>query len=437
MRIAIFGLGYVGSVTAACLAKMGHTVVGVDIAPRKVERVNTGHSPVAEQELESLVGCAVRQKRLRATLDGVEALAGAQLSLIAVGTPSLGDGSADLSAVKAAARQIGKGLRQARSFHTVAVRSTVPPGTTARVLIPILERTSGKKVGRDFGVCFHPEFLREGSSVQDFFHPPKTVIGAGDKRSVKVLARLWRPVRAPLWVTSLQSAETLKYAENAFHALKVCFANEIGSLAKSCGANGRQVMDILARDTKLNLSPLYLKPGMPFGGPCLGKDVRALCAVARRNRVTLPLAGAILKSNSRHLRRAVKLVLATGKKRVGVLGLAFKAGTDDVRESPVIGLIRELLRARCAVRVFDPRIHMERLVGANRAYLERQLPAFPRLLARSWKELLKTCDVVVLASNAAEFMASAPRLKRKVVVDLVGLLPSQASSTGRCLNLAG
>jgi GDP-mannose 6-dehydrogenase len=437
MRIAVFGLGYVGSVTAACFAKMGHKVIGVDVSELKVDAVNAGHSPVTEDGLEEMMGRAVRQKRLRATLSATEAVTRSDLSLIAVGTPSQADGSVDLGAVKAAARQIGRGLRTVRRFHTVTLRSTVPPGTTAHVVIPLLERASGKKAGRDFGVCFHPEFLREGSSVQDFFHPPKTVIGAGDERCAKVLARLWRPIRAPLFVTSIEVAEMLKYTDNAFHALKICFANEIGSVAKSCGADSRQVMDIFARDTQLNISALYLQPGFAFGGPCLPKDVRALCAVARTNRVALPLVEAILNSNARHLERAARLILATGKKRIGVLGLAFKGGTDDLRESPAVALVRELLRAKRKVSIFDPKIQVERLLGANRAYYESQLPALPRLLASSFEDLLRASDVIVVAENSAEFRNRAPQFKNKIVVDLVHLLPQKEGTGSHYYRLAG
>ncbi len=419
MRIAVFGLGYVGSVTAACLAKMGHRVIGVDVAPAKVDLVKAGHSPVAEPGLEKLIRQAVRDRRLETTLEASEAVAASELSLIAVGTPSRSDGGVDLNAVKAVAKQIGIGLRGRKTFHTVALRSTVPPGTTAGVLSPILERVSGKKAGRDFGVCYHPEFLREGTSVHDFFHPPRTVIGASQPKAGKVLTRLWRPIRAPLLITSLESAELLKYADNAFHALKICYANEIASLAKSCGADGRQVMEIFVQDTKLNISPLYFKPGFAFGGPCLPKDVRALCALGKRYRVAVPLAQAILESNESHLRRAVRRVLATGKKRIGVVGLAFKAGTDDLRESPMVSLVRELLLAKRIVRIYDPKVELERLWGANRKYIERELPQIARLLARSWEELLETSEVIVLARGGEDIPTLIhPLLKQKTVVDL-------------------
>ncbi|HUX09336.1 MAG TPA: nucleotide sugar dehydrogenase, partial [Terriglobia bacterium] len=266
MKIAVLGLGYVGSVTGACLARMGHTVYGVDISAEKVRVVNSGHSPVLEKGLDALVAKVVAAGKLRATLDSAEALHRADVSLVTVGTPSRRDGSVDLDHVSAALEGIGRFLRGVKKFHVVAVRSTVPPGTTEKLVIPTLEKVSRKKVGRDFGVCFHPEFLREGSSIHDFFHPPKTVLGTSDPRTARRLMGLWKPVQAPVFVTSFKTAEILKYADNTFHALKVSFANEIGALCKRFGIDSREVMQIFVRDTKLNISPLYLKPGFAFGG---------------------------------------------------------------------------------------------------------------------------------------------------------------------------
>ncbi len=308
MKIAVFGLGYVGCVTGACLAQMGHTVHGVDVSGPKVRLLNSGQSPVLEQGLDSLVAKMVAEGRLRATLDPAEALDRADISLVAVGTPSCRDGSANLDHLVSALEGIGRFLGGAKKFHVVAIRSTVPPGTTENLVIPTLERRSGRKAGLDFGVCFHPEFLREGSSIQDFFNPPKTVLGTNDSRTARRMSRLWRPVKAPVFVIPFKAAEILKYADNTFHALKVSFANEIGSLCKRFDIDSREVMQIFVQDTKLNISPLYLRPGFAFGGPCLPKDVRALGWLARKNGLHLPLIENILPSNSRHLERAVELV---------------------------------------------------------------------------------------------------------------------------------
>jgi GDP-mannose 6-dehydrogenase len=421
MRIAVFGLGYVGCVTGACLAKMGHTVSGVDISAAKVRLVNAGRSPVEEKGLTALVARAVAEGKLRATLDPAEGLECTDVSLVTVGTPSRRDGSVNLDHVVAALAGIGRALAATRKLHVVTVRSTIPPGTTEDLVIPTLERASGRKAGRDFGVCFHPEFLREGSSLHDFFHPSKTVLGARDPRSVKPLLGLWKGIKAPLFLTSFKTAEIVKYADNAFHALKVSFANEIGALSKSFGIDSREVMRIFVQDTKLNISPLYLRPGFAFGGPCLPKDVRALGHLARQARLRLPLLENVLTSNAQHLERAVELVLAAKKKRIGVLGMVFKADTDDLRESPACALVKSLLAARRQVQVYDPRVQIERLLGANRAFLKKELPGLAGMLVASLPDLIRKSDVIVLTSQHPEFSAAAKLPQNKILIDLVGL----------------
>lgn len=422
MKIAVLGLGYVGCVTGACLARMGHTVHGVDVSGEKVRLLNSGQSPVLEQGLESLVGKMVAEGSLHATLDPAEALSRADISLVAVGTPSRRDGSADLDHLISALGGIGRFLRGAKKFHVVAIRSTVPPGTTENLVIPTLEKISGRKAGVDFGVCFHPEFLREGSSIQDFFNPPKTVLGTNDSRTARRMTRLWKPVTAPVFVIPFKAAEILKYADNTFHALKVSFANEIGSLCNRFDIDSGEVMQIFAQDTKLNISPLYLRPGFAFGGPCLPKDVRALGWLARKNGLHLPLIENILPSNSSHLDRAVELVLAAKRQRIGVLGLVFKSDTDDLRESPACELVKRLIAARKRVRVYDPRVRFDRLVGANETFIRKELPSLPRLMTQSSLELTKSSDAIVLAGSHPEFAAAIKNLKKgKILVDLVGL----------------
>lgn len=425
----MFGLGYVGCVTGACLAKVGHTVWGVDVSAPKVGMVNAGRSPVLEKGLERLIGKVAAQGKLRATLDPAQALRGADVSLVAVGTPSRPDGNADLDPLDTALRSLGRALRGTRKFHVVVVRSTIPPGSMDSLVVPTLERAARKRAKRDFGVCFHPEFLREGSSIRDFFHPAKTIIGASDPRSAKRLMELWKGIKAPVFITSYKEAEILKYVDNTFHALKVCFANEMGSLCKRLGVDGQRVMKIFVQDTKLNISPLYLRPGLPFGGPCLPKDVRAFGWLARSSDLRLPLIQSILPSNSCHLDRAVQLLLGTRKKRFGVLGLAFKSDTDDVRESPVCLLVKKLLQARTQVRLYDPRVRLDRLVGANRAFLEKELPSLPGLMTSSLEELLKFSETVVLAGSRPEFELAVNTLKgKKAWIDLAGFL-SQPGET--------
>jgi GDP-mannose 6-dehydrogenase len=427
MRIAVFGLGYVGCVTGACLARMGHDVCGVDISATKVDMINAGHAPLREKGIERLVAQVVRAGKLRASLNAREAMERAQVSLVCVGTPSRRNGEANVDHVLRAVTEIGAALRHRQDAHSVAVRSTIPPGTMERVVIPALERNAHQKAGAGFHVAFHPEFLREGSSVEDFFHPSRSVIGIHDTGGVRQWVKLWRPIKAPLYLTSLGVAEMVKYADNAFHALKVAFANEVGALAKELKIDGREVMRIFVDDRKLNLSPRYLRPGFAFGGPCLPKDLRALVSLARDHGLEAPLIAGVLKSNRRHLDRARDLILATGKRRIGVLGLVFKTDTDELRESPACQLVKELVAARRDVKVYDPHVDIERLVGANRAYVESELPELPRLLAGSLDNLVASSDVVVIAGTHREFARVARKLRlNQTVVDLVGLLDASS-----------
>ncbi len=437
MRIGVFGLGYVGCVTGACLARMGHQVCGVDISPIKVRMINEGHSPVLEEGLDRLVAEAARGGKFRASLRAADAVEGSDVSLVCVGTPSRRNGGANLHYVLRAAGEIGRALRSSDRYHTIAVRSTVPPGTTENFIIPEVERTGRKRAGRNFDVVFHPEFLREGSSVYDFRHPPKTVIGTPTPRGAARLLELWRPIQAPLFVTSVKAAEMVKYVDNAFHALKVAFANEVGALCKRLDTDSQEVMRIFVQDRKLNISPLYLKPGFAFGGPCLPKDLRALGRMGRDLKLDIPLLSSILASNSRHLSRARELVLATGKKRIGVLGLSFKSNTDDLRESPACALVKSLLRAKRAVRVYDPRVELSKLLGANRAFVKKQLPELPRLLTSSLGEAVDPSEVIVVAGVHPEFEQAFRRLgKKQVLIDLVGLasssLPAGIQSASLC-----
>ncbi len=420
MRIAVFGMGYVGCVTGACLARMGHRVRGVDVSDVKVRMINQGRSPIVEKGMDALVGRMVRSGRFRATLDSAEAMRNADVSLITVGTPSQKNGDADLTHVLHAAREIGKALRGLCRFHTAIVRSTVPPGTVRRALIPALERSSGRKAGRDYGVCFHPEFLREGSSIHDFFHPPMIVLGCLDERSAARPRRLWAEMRAPLFTTSLETAEMLKYASNAFHAVKVAFANEIGAIAKRLGVDSHEVMRIFVEDRKLNISRAYLEPGFAFGGSCLPKDLRALISMSRRSGVEIPLLANVLTSNAAHLRRARELIESTGKKKIGVLGLAFKSDTDDLRESPMCALVRGLLAARREVLIYDPNIRLGRLLGANRDFIEKHLPGLPGMLAQSIDEVLEFGEVIVFAGTQPEFVQKYIPLQRgQIRIELV------------------
>jgi len=436
MRIGVFGLGYVGCVTGACLARMGHEVCGIDIASAKVRLVNEGHSPIVEKGMERLISQMVRAGKLRASVEAADGIVGSDVSLVCVGTPSRRNGSANLDYVLRAATDIGRALRSVKRYHAVVVRSTIPPGTMEDIVIPTLESNARQKAGRDFGVCFQPEFLREGSSIYDFFHPPKTVIGSYDARSAQQPLELWKPIKAQVFVTSLKVAEMVKYADNAFHALKICFANEVGALSKQLGIDSQEVMQIFTRDRKLNISPRYLRPGFAFGGPCLPKDLRALCRMGRTAGVDVPLLESVLESNDRHLRRAVNLLLKTGKRRFGVLGLVFKSETDDLRESPACALVRGLLHAKKEVKIYDPEVRLSRLVGANRAFVDRELPELPRLLATSLREVLASSEVIVVTRVHPEFEKAIRELKRnQILVDLVRLPASAIPPPSRCIGL--
>ena len=400
MHIAIFGLGYVGCVSAACFAKEGHQVIGVDVNPLKVKMINEGQSPIIEAEVGDLIRQAVADGNLSATDAAAEAITEADLSVICVGTPSNENGSLNLRYIYNVAREIGQALAAGQtSYHVIAVRSTVLPGTIADEIVPLLEETSGLKVGTDFGICSNPEFLREGSAVADFYNPPFTLIGQWDERSGEQVASIYQKIDAPIIRTEISTAETIKYVSNTYHALKIAFANEIGNFCKKVGVDSHEVMRIFCLDTKLNISPAYLKPGFAFGGSCLPKDLRALLHRARQEDLDLPILQAIPRSNELQARLGVELVLRTGKKRVGILGLSFKAGTDDLRESPLVYLAETLLGKGYNLKIYDENVSLARLTGANKQYIEKVIPHISSLLCPSLDEVLATSDVLVVGNR--------------------------------------
>lgn len=425
MNISVFGLGYVGSVSAACFASLGHTVIGVDVSSMKVDLINSGKSPVIESGLEALVEAMASQGRLKATPCAKDAVAQSDLSLVCVGTPSSNNGNLELKYVERVCQDIGKALASKTGFHVVVIRSTVLPGSTETILIPLLEAASGKKAGIDFGVAFNPEFLRESTALHDFHHPPFTVIGQFDERGAQRAAELYAGVDAPLRVAPLRVAEMVKYASNAFHALKVTFANEIGNICKRSGIDSHQVMDLFCLDEKLNLSSYYLKPGFAFGGSCLPKDLRALLYHAQHLDVHVPVLEAVLPSNDLQIRQGFELVRRTGLKRIGILGFSFKAGTDDLRESPLVELIEMLLGKGYHVRIYDRNVSLARLTGANRAFIEREIPHLATLMCASIEEVLAASDVIVVGNAAAEFHEAIVKARAdQIVIDLVRLTPS-------------
>jgi GDP-mannose 6-dehydrogenase len=399
MRVSVFGLGYVGSVTAGCLARTGHTVVGVDVDEDKVRRVGAGVSPIVEAGLGDVLTQGVREGRLSATTSVDDAVARTEVALICVGTPSRRDGQPDIDAVARVARGIGLALRATPKPYLVVVRSTVLPGTTDDVVRPTLARAASP-AATGVRIAVNPEFMREGSSLRDFAEPPFTLIGAEDPASVKAVETLYSDVRAPIVATTVRTAEMVKYVSNAFHALKICFANEVGDLSEALGVDPQDVMRIVRLDKKLNASDAYLRPGFAFGGSCLPKDVRALLYAARAHEVAGPVLASILPSNDAQVRRAVQTVLETRRRRIGVVGLAFKSGTDDLRESPLVTLVETLIGKGCDVRVLDRGVSVARLVGSNRRYIDEEIPHIASLMCDEPAALLAHADVIVVGHDS-------------------------------------
>jgi GDP-mannose 6-dehydrogenase len=428
--VAVFGLGYVGCVSAAALARRGHAVIGVDVNPLKVELLRAGKAPVLEPGLGELVAEGVAEGRLRATDDGEAAVRESDVSLVCVGTPSAPNGSLDTSALERVVQTIGLTLPSLSRRHTVVIRSTSLPGTCERLVLPALERASGKGAGRDFGLAANPEFLREGSSLADFDDPPKTVIGELDARSGDAVAELYRRMPGPVFRVRLGVAEMVKYTDNAFHALKVGFANEIGAAAKAFGLDSHEVMAVFRADTKLNISPAYLTPGFAFGGSCLPKDLRALLYASRRADVELPILEHVLASNELHLKRTVDAVLATGRRRIGLFGLSFKPGTDDLRESPLVELAEQLLGKGLDLLIYDPAVSLSRLVGANREYVDKHIPHLSALLADTAQEVLEHAEVCVVGACTVEAIEALAEADGRIVFDLARL-PDAAARRGQ------
>ncbi|MGB3646704.1 MAG: UDP-glucose/GDP-mannose dehydrogenase family protein [Mesorhizobium sp.] len=422
MKVSVFGLGYVGTVCAACLAERGHEVIGCDVSEAKVDLINAGQSPIIEKDIGELVSSNVKSGRLKATVSTSEAVMGSDLSLLCVGTPSRANGSLDLSAVQAVSRQIGSSLAGKNSYHSVVIRSTVLPGTLSDIVVPSLQETSSKKLGEAFGVASNPEFMREGSAVSDFNNPAKTVIGTKDETTRERLLELYRGLPGRLIVTEPRLAELVKYTDNTWHALKVAFGNEIGNICKAAGVDSHELMQVFFADTKLNISNAYLLPGFAFGGSCLPKDVRAINAYAVQHDVEAPLLKSLMPSNKQQIERALQWILDHGKRNVGFLGFSFKAGTDDLRESPYLELIERLIGKGCDIRIFDQNVSLAKLVGANKAYLMNAIPHVTQLMVPSIEDAVEHSDVVVTTSRSPEYEAVVEKLRPdQILLDMARL----------------
>lgn len=423
MRISIFGLGYVGAVSLACLARDGHRVVGVDIDTSKLDLIRSGRSPIIEEGIQELMRDVMASGRVTVTNDPAEAVLQSDLSFCCVGTPSSPNGSQNLTAIMRFAEEIGAALRRKPDFHTIVVRSTVPPGTVEECLEPVLEARSGKKSGRDFGLCFQPEFLREGTSIRDYDKPPFTIVGSNSERATALLKELFAHLPCEFLATRIRNAEALKLVCNAFHALKITFANEIGRIGKALSIDAHEVMRLLCRDTQLNLSSAYLRPGFAFGGSCLPKDLRALVHLARSSEVDVPMLSNILPSNRAHVDFVIDRVLALGRRRVGMLGLSFKTGTDDMRESPLVTVAKRLIGEGYELRIFDPEVQLSRLLGANRRYIEENIPHIGTLLCNTVDEMIEPAELIIVGllkpelSNRLEYLCRP----HQHIIDLVGL----------------
>jgi GDP-mannose 6-dehydrogenase len=422
MKIAIFGMGYVGSVSGACLARLGHRVIGVDVNRGKVDAINSGRPPVVEEGLSDLMGEVHAAGRISATDDAIAAVQASDISLISVSTPTSASGAQNLAALDAVVASIGQALRQKTELHAVVVRSTVLPRTTEERVVPALERASGRRLGQGLTVSFNPEFLREGAAIKDFFRPPFTIIGGVGTEGCAMTQALYAGIEAPVFATTSRVAESLKYACNAYHAVKIAFANEVGALLKTMGVDGREAMRLFCEDRDLNISPAYLRPGFAFGGSCLPKELRAIAGMAKEARIELPMLTNVLSSNERHVERAFDMIQGRGRRKVALFGLAFKPGTDDLRESPLVTLAERLIGKGYELAIFDRSVDLARLTGANLEYIAREIPHLDRLVTRSVEETLKGAETIVighLPRDAVDAVAAAAA--GRTVIDLQGV----------------
>lgn len=434
LNISVFGLGYVGTVLLGCLAKEGHKVLGVDVDPVKLDLLRNGKAPVLEEGIQALIQSSIESGRVDVTNDTEFAINNTDLSFVCVGTPAMTNGSQDLRAILRLAEEIGKALKNKHGFHTIVIRSTVLPGTVENKIEPVIEQFSEKKSGIDFGLCFQPEFLREASSIKDYYNPPFTIIGGNSQASILILEGLFKELPAEIIITSIPKAEMVKYCCNIFHALKITFANEIGRICQSLGVDSRDVMQIVCKDTQLNISPVYLRPGFAYGGSCLPKDLKGLMYHARMNDVEVPVLSNISTSNAVHIEHAVNMVTETGEKTIGMVGLSFKQGTDDLRESPLVTLAEKFIGKGFDLKIYDPHVNLSRLIGANRTYIEHAIPHIASLMTNEHEKIIEGSRIIIIAQNDRIFIEALYSLCKKdhIILDLTGSVdPSKIKGTYR------
>lgn len=421
MRISVFGLGYVGAVSGACLADLGHDVVGVDISQSKIDMINAGEAPIVEELISEITKRVVLTGKFKATRDAVSAIENSEVSLVSVGTPTAADGTPNLDYVDEVMRQIGAACKNKKSSHTVVIRSTVPPGSTKNRFAPILEEFSGKKLGSDLNIAFNPEFLREGKSVSDFRDPPFTIVGSTTKVACENVAKLYEGIECEFIETEPGVAESIKLLSNAWHGLKVAFANEAGRILNASDVDSRSVMDVFIKDTVLNISPAYLRPGFAFGGSCLPKDLRALVSMAERRAISSPIMRAALQSNKDHIDQAVEMIRTYGRRPIVLFGLAFKPGTDDLRESPFVALAERLIGKGYDLKIVDPFVEASNLMGKNREFIEREIPHFVDLLVEDAEAAIDHSEIIIFGhAPQVNKEAIVERGLGKVIIDLSG-----------------
>ena len=417
-NISIFGLGYVGCVSLGCLAKNGHNVVGVDVVQHKVDLINNGKPTIIEKDIDTIIAEAQKNGRIRATTDNIEAVKDTEVSIICVGTPSTGNGHLNLEYIYNTARGIGEALKEKDSFHVIAIRSTVLLGTNKKVG-EIIAETSGKERNEDFAVVSNPEFLREGSAVKDYYNPPVTVLGSENERALDIMSEIYSEINAPIERTDVKEAEIIKYVNNSFHALKITFANEVGNICKKLGIDSHKVMDLFCKDTHLNISPYYFKPGFAYGGSCLPKDLKALNTIAHDAYLNSPVLESIERSNQNQKRTAFELITSKGKRKIGILGLSFKKGTDDLRYSPIVEVTESLLGKGYEICIFDEKVNLSNITGTNKHYIDTRIPHLSRLLKNDLEEVVKSSELLVISQNDERFRDLIDRYPDKIFVDLV------------------
>lgn len=427
MEISIFGMGYVGAVCTACLAKRGNNIIGVDISKEKVSMIGSGKSPIVENGLDELLTEGVQNQFITATSDYQYAVLNSDISMICVPTPSLKNGNLNTDYIREVCKEIGSVIKEKSSRHTVIIRSTVLPGTVAEIVIPTLEKYSGKTAGKDFGVGVNPEFLRESTAIYDYDNPPMTVVGVLDEKTGEQLQQLYSDLDAPFICEDIAVAEMIKYSCNVWHALKVSFANEIGSIAKSVNVDGRKVMNVVCEDKKLNLSSYYMKPGFAFGGSCLPKDVRALSYRANQLDLSTPVISAIMNSNDAHIERAFTMVKDAGVRKVAMLGLSFKAGTDDLRESPFVILAEKLIGKGYDLSILDRNVKYASVHGSNKEYINNHIPHISSLLVDTPDENIQSAELVLVCNGDESYQSILQDLPATTkVIDLHGLTANQS-----------